>query len=64
MKSSENPVKNPQNQVCAKMQKEWCCDFVTNFSHECSRSMWLLLILLCGIFDFFQGMRLLRPLVI
>ena len=46
------------------MQKEWLCDFVTNFSHECSRSMWMLLILRCGNFVFFNVWAFWRPLVI
>ena len=47
-KGHEKPVKTlwktRKIRFVQKMQKEWCCDFVTNFSHECSRSMWLLLI--------------------
>ena len=60
-KASENPVKRLWKthkiriiRFVQEMQKEWLCDFVTNFSHECSRSMWMLLILRCGNFVFFN----------
>ena len=72
-KGNEKPVKTPWKgrekhwktlkiRFVQNMQKEWFCDFVTNFSHKCSRSIWLLLILR-RVF-FFKVMIFLRPLVI
>ena len=48
---------------CSGLQQKIFCDFVTNFSHECSRFM-LLLLILRGIFDYFRGMEFWGPLVI
>ena len=63
-KLSEKSVKRPwkkhaKSGLCKKLQKEWFSDFVTIFSHKCSRSMWLLLILRCGflfqLYKFFEA---------
>ena len=70
MKSQRQPekaVKNPQNQVCAKrIQKGLVCDFMTKFSHECSHSVRLLLILRCIIIyvlSFYEAFSHFGPLL-